>query len=220
MSGWFEAAREREAVGDPYWLYALSNGGSLLALVAYPLLIEPRLGLGAQRGIWAVGYVLLVVLLAVAAARAHPGLRARFVSVDADVGAARARPSTATPPPYPSTGADASAGSLLAAVPSGLLSAVTMFIATDLVSAPLLWVAPLSLYLVSFIIAFSPRGQRWIGSCGDRGAGDDHASCGCPTARPAAGRSSRSSRWSWWRSASSRRRCMAGSPMTGPTRRA
>ena len=51
---------------------------------------------------------------------------------------------------------------LLAAVPSGLLSAVTMFIATDLVSAPLLWVAPLSLYLVSFIIAFSPRGGRWV----------------------------------------------------------
>ena len=50
VSGWFEAAREREVVGDPYWLYALSNGGSLLALIAYPLLIEPRLGLGAQRG--------------------------------------------------------------------------------------------------------------------------------------------------------------------------
>ena len=75
VSGWFEAAREREAVGDPYWLYALSNGGSLLALIAYPLLIEPRLGLGAQRGVWAVGYVLLVVLLAVAASRAIPALR-------------------------------------------------------------------------------------------------------------------------------------------------
>ncbi len=52
---------------------------------------------------------------------------------------------------------------LLAAVPSGLLSAVTTFIATDLVSAPLLWVAPLAIYLVSFIVAFSPRGGRWIG---------------------------------------------------------
>ena len=56
VSGWFEAARERQATGDPYWLYALSNGGSLLALIAYPLLIEPRLGLSAQRGVWAVGY--------------------------------------------------------------------------------------------------------------------------------------------------------------------
>ncbi len=84
VSGWFEAAREREAVGDPYWLYALSNGGSLLALIAYPLLIEPRLGLGAQRGVWAVGYVVLVVLLAVAASRAIPALRARVATASAD----------------------------------------------------------------------------------------------------------------------------------------
>ena len=51
---------------------------------------------------------------------------------------------------------------LLAAIPSGLLSAVTTFIATDLVSAPLLWVWPLAIYLISFIIAFSPRAQRFI----------------------------------------------------------
>ena len=173
VSGWFEAAREREVVGDPYWLYALSNGGSLLALIAYPLLIEPRLGLGAQRGIWAVGYALLVVLLVVAASRAIPALRARIATASAD--AARARAATATAPAngaaVPATPLDAARVDwrrrgrwlLLAAVPSGLLSAVTMFISTDLVSAPLLWVAPLSIYLVTFIIAFSPRGQRWIG---------------------------------------------------------
>src|SRR5687767_6007698 len=94
VSGWFEAAREREAVGDPYWLYALSNGGSLLALIAYPLLIEPRLGLAAQRGGWAVGYALPVVLLVVAPARAIPALRARIATVAAH--AARARVATAT----------------------------------------------------------------------------------------------------------------------------
>jgi hypothetical protein len=165
ISGWFEAAREREVVGDPYWLYALSNTGSLLALIAYPLLIEPRLGLGAQRGIWAVGYVLLVVLLVVAASRAIPAIRARIATASAD--AARAGVATAigagaveaTPVDWRRRGR----WLLLAAVPSGLLSAVTMFISTDLVSAPLLWVAPLSIYLVTFIIAFSPRGQRWIG---------------------------------------------------------
>ena len=47
---------------------------------------------------------------------------------------------------------------LLAAIPSGLLSAVTNFITTDLLSAPLLWVAPLAIYLASFVVAFSPRG--------------------------------------------------------------
>ncbi len=169
VSGWFEAAREREVVGDPYWLYALSNGGSLLALIAYPLLIEPRLGLGAQRGVWAVGYALLVVLLVVAASRAIPALRARIATATAD--AARARAATATANLAEAKAVDAAPVDwrrrgrwlLLAAVPSGLLSAVTMFISTDLVSAPLLWVAPLSIYLVTFIIAFSPRGQRWIG---------------------------------------------------------
>ena len=160
VSGWFEAARERETVGDAYWLYALSNGGSLLALIAYPLLIEPRLGLGAQRGVWAVGYVFLVVLLAVAASRAIPAIRARVAAAASVAAHARASSAVAaTPVDWRRRGR----WLLLAAVPSGLLSAVTMFIATDLVSAPLLWVAPLSLYLVSFIVAFSPRGSRWVG---------------------------------------------------------
>ena len=156
VSGWFEAARARGSEGDGYWLYALSNAGSLLALVAYPFLIEPRLPLTAQRGIWAVGYAGLVILLAIAANRAMPALRARMPAPDV-------RPIGST---------EAMAGDvtwrrrgrwlLLAAVPSGLLSAVTTFIATDLVSAPLLWVAPLGIYLLSFIVAFSPRGGRLI----------------------------------------------------------
>lgn len=165
VSGWFEVARSRGSDGDGYWLYALSNAGSLLALVAYPFVVEPRLPLTTQRGIWAVGYVLLVMLLAVASSRAVPALRARLTDAG---GPADAAPLTAT------QGA-AGAGTtieidwrrrgrwlLLAAIPSGLLSAVTTFIATDLVSAPLLWVAPLGIYLISFIIAFSPRGSSWI----------------------------------------------------------
>lgn len=160
VSGWFEASRERETVGDGYWLYALSNGGSLLALIAYPLLIEPRLPLSAQRGVWAVGYALLVVLLAVAASRAIPALRARLAAGAAEEALAPAAAATAS---VPIDWARRGRWLLLAAVPSGLLSAVTTFIATDLVSAPLLWVAPLSLYLLSFIIAFSPRGGRWVG---------------------------------------------------------
>ena len=159
VSGWFETARERHAGGDPYWLYALSNGGSLLALVAYPVLIEPRLGLSTQRGIWAVGYVLLVVLLAVAASRAIPALRVRIAMRANDAAQAAGLAVVAAQVDWRRRGR----WLLLAAVPSGLLSAVTTFIATDLVSAPLLWVLPLSIYLVSFIIAFSPRGNRWIG---------------------------------------------------------
>ena len=51
--------------GDGYWLYALSNAGSLLALLAYPLLIEPRLSLTAQRSIWSVGYVAFLLLMGI-----------------------------------------------------------------------------------------------------------------------------------------------------------
>jgi hypothetical protein len=168
VSGWFEASRSRSTDGDGYWLYALSNGGSLLALVAYPFLIEPRLPLTTQRGVWAVGYALLVVLLGVAASRALPALRARGAVDTAEVPMLGAAPSgdgaLAT---IATAGVDwrrRGRWLLLAAVPSGLLSAVTTFIATDLVSAPLLWVAPLAIYLASFIVAFSPRGGRWIGA--------------------------------------------------------
>ena len=160
VSGWFATARDPSDEGDPYWLYALSNGGSLLALLAYPIVIEPRLGLTAQRGLWTVGYAALVVMLSVAAmrrpARSPAGSRAA---------AERGRGRSAAP--AASRRGDAIAPIdwprrlrwlLLAAIPSGLLSAVTTFIATDLVSAPLLWVAPLAIYLASFIIAFSPRG--------------------------------------------------------------
>ena len=87
LSGWFHAAREEEQ-GDPYWLYALSNAGSLLALLAYPILVEPRIGLSTQRGVWAVGFVGLVVLIAWAGLRAMPDL------------ARRARPSESYAPAY------------------------------------------------------------------------------------------------------------------------
>ncbi len=153
VSGWFATARRAHG-GDPYWLYALSNGGSLLALLAYPLLIEPNLGLQQQRGWWTVGYGALVALLAVAAWRIVPEMRGRRTEV-ADPPSGTRSPGAAVDWPRRLRWL------LLAAIPSGLLSAVTNFITTDLVSAPLLWVAPLAIYLTSFIIAFSPRGG-WL----------------------------------------------------------
>lgn len=163
VSGWFHAARDEERQSDPYWLYALSNAGSLAALLAYPLLIEPRLGLATQRGVWAVGYAVLVGLIAWAAFRALPDIVARprgyFLAPDQRLVAATESPAAARPIDWRRR----LRWLFLAAIPSGLLSAVTNFIATDLVSAPLLWVLPLALYLVSFIVAFSPRGGRVIG---------------------------------------------------------
>jgi hypothetical protein len=169
VSGWFEAARSRQG-GDAYWLYALSNGGSLLALFAYPLVIEPQLGLSAQREAWAVAYAALVVLLAIAASRAIPALRTRRDAEDIveapTIGGASAVTAEATAGAGGASVVDwrrRGRWLLLAAIPSGLLSAVTTFIATDLVSAPLLWVLPLGIYLLTFVIAFSPRSGRWVG---------------------------------------------------------
>ena len=156
LSSWFADVRSGQG-DDPYWLYALSNGGSLLALLAYPLVIEPRLGLTNQRGVWLIGFALLVGLLTLAAVRAMPAIARRASDL-----AARAVAAATETPARPIDAARRLRWILLAAIPSGLLSAVTTFIATDLVSAPLLWVWPLAIYLASFIVAFSPRGQRFI----------------------------------------------------------
>ncbi|MDO8485308.1 MAG: hypothetical protein Q7S35_10235, partial [Candidatus Limnocylindrales bacterium] len=156
LSSWLAAAGpERE--GDPYWLYALANGGSLLALLAYPLVIEPRLGLGAQRLVWTIAFGALALLLARAALRAMPDMARR--PRPSWIGVEETQARAADVIDWPRRGR----WLLLAAVPSGLLSAVTNFIATDLLSAPLLWVVPLGIYLVSLILAFSPRAGRLIG---------------------------------------------------------
>ena len=162
LSGWFNAVRDEDH-GDPYWLYALSNAGSLLALLAYPLLIEPRLGLGSQRGVWAFGYAVLVAMIAWAAWRALPEIirRPRGYFRETELIGAEARQAQAVAKSdihWPRR----LRWLLLGAVPSGLLSAVTNFIATDLVSAPFLWVIPLAIYLISFIVAFSPRAGRVV----------------------------------------------------------
>jgi len=153
VSAWFASTRAagRDG-GDAYWLYALSNTGSLLALVAYPLIVEPRLGLSAQRGVWAVGFIVFGVAIAGCAA-----WTARHLGGVTRGGASRTRvvATVATV-----TTRRRFTWLLLAAVPSGLLSAVTTFIATDLVSAPLLWLGPLAIYLITFIVAFSARGRR------------------------------------------------------------
>jgi hypothetical protein len=165
VSAWF--ARWRGGgEADPYWLYALSNGGSLLALLAYPFLIGPRFGLGDQRSAWAVGFAVLCIALIASAAIsvvARP-VPAKFPPTDAAATTASSPAGRFVP-----TTSDAGIGwtrrarwILLAAVPSGLLAAVTTFIATDLISAPLLWVGPLALYLASFIVAFSARGRRVV----------------------------------------------------------
>ncbi len=153
LSAWYGATGGSADLGtaqpDPYWLYALSNAGSFAALLAYPFLIEPNLGLATQRQAWAVGFAVLWLLLAASAVVTSTRTSSRH---------ARA----AQPRSQPIEPARRIRWVLLAAIPSGLLAAVTNIIATDLISAPLLWVGPLAMYLLTFVVAFSERGRRIV----------------------------------------------------------
>jgi predicted methyltransferase len=153
MSSWYarvrQAADPSASAADPYWLYALSNGASLVALLAYPFVIEPAIGLSAQRGAWIVGLGLLALVLVGASLR-------RLLAVDRLETVTIARADAA---PLALTRGRRARWLLLSAVPAGLLSAVTNFVTTDLISAPLLWVVPLAIYLGSFVVAFSALGR-------------------------------------------------------------
>jgi hypothetical protein len=139
---------------DPYFLYASSNIGSFLALLSYPVLLEPMFTLRTQNLIWTGGYGLLAVLIAACAVL----LLRSPVIVTADVPAEDA---DAPPPPWILR----ERWIFLAAVPSGLLIAVTAHISTDVAAAPLLWVLPLSLYLLTWVLVFQSRPllpHRWM----------------------------------------------------------
>ncbi|MGD8817992.1 MAG: fused MFS/spermidine synthase [Acidobacteriota bacterium] len=144
LQRWFSLTGH-PAAGDPYFLYAASNLGSLLALLSYPLAIEPALDLVATGRLWTAGYVLLLALIAGCAT----GLRRAGVAPVLDDGTIDG------PPPRDLSGQLRWAA--LAAVPSSLMLSVTTYISTDIAAAPLLWVVPLALYLLTYVVAFAPR---------------------------------------------------------------
>jgi len=132
--------------GDPYFLYASSNIGSFLALLSYPVLLEPLFTLHMQNLIWTGGYAVLIVLIAACGLlllRSPPSAAIDTLAVGGDA-------------PAPSWLLRAR-WIFLAAVPSGLLIAVTAHISTDVAAAPLLWVLPLSLYLLTWVLVFQSR---------------------------------------------------------------
>ena len=159
VSSWYARERiVRDPEGerrDPYWLYALSNFGSLVSLLAYLFLVQPYVGLSAQRVAWTIGFGLLVALLALAAVRSLGAARLTRAGSSGSAIASMVRA-----PVTPIATSRRLRWILLAAIPSGLLSAVTNLVTTDLLSAPLLWVVPLILYLATFVVAFSERGRR------------------------------------------------------------
>ena len=149
LQAWYARVRVGHADGkNPYVLYAASNLGSFLALLAYPLILEPLMTLSGQRASWSGGYaafMLMVVALAVVAWRRGQIGGAPVASLE-----------TSAPIPW----REKIILVLLAAAPSSLMLGVTAHLATDVASAPFLWVIPLALYLLTFVIAFQDR--PWI----------------------------------------------------------
>ncbi len=148
VQAWYARTRGQGG-GEPYALYAASNLGSLLALLAYPVLMEPLMTLQAQRWSWSGGYLAFVLILASLAVLVW---RSAATAGVAEVSAA----TEPTPTPAPRW-RDRLVWIGLAALPSSLMLGVTTHLATDVASAPFLWVAPLALYLLTFIIAFQTR---------------------------------------------------------------
>jgi hypothetical protein len=136
--------------GRPYRLFSLSNGASLLGLLSYPLIVEPRLGLHTQAYVWSSAYALFVALAIAITVRA--GLAARRAA-----SVAEAKTASSAPPRW----LDRVRWLALATTPSLLTLAVTNHLTRDVAPIPLLWVLPLSVYLLSLIICFeSDRGYR------------------------------------------------------------
>lgn len=147
LQAWFSASGHPHAK-DPYFLYAASNFGSFLALLGYPLLLEPTFGLTALSRFWLIGYLALICAIAACfwLVRLAPGSD-RLATSGGVEDAVDAAP----------TARDRLGWVGLALVPSGLLTAITTHIATDIASAPLIWVIPLSLYLLTFVLVFRER---------------------------------------------------------------
>jgi hypothetical protein len=138
---------------DPYFLYASSNIGSFLALLSYPVLLEPMFTLRTQNLIWTSLYGLLILLIAACGVLLLRSPANVVVEQGDDTDA-----------PAPSWALRAR-WIFLAAVPSGLLIAVTAHISTDVAAAPLLWVLPLSLYLLTWVLVFQSRPllpHKWV----------------------------------------------------------
>ena len=138
---------------DPYFLYAISNGGSLIALLGYPLFIEPHMGAHVQSSLWLAGYGALALMVFATSAmvwrNAEPASQPRSSSFSGseNEGSQSNAPLWKTRIYWMAA----------ACVPSALMLAVTNHILLNLASVPFLWVIPLAVYLITFMLAFGRR---------------------------------------------------------------
>jgi predicted O-methyltransferase YrrM len=143
LQRWFSSTNHPQAK-DPYFLYAASNFGSMLTLICYPLVLEPNLTIHQQSFAWTIGYVVFLALVLICAR-----LGSQNAAVESSTNA-----NAATASPSPSFGTQAG-WVALAFIPSSLMIGTTTHLTTDIAPMPLLWILPLALYLLSFILVFS-----------------------------------------------------------------
>jgi hypothetical protein len=146
LQAWFGRTGHPQA-GDPYFLYGASNLGSFVALIAYPLLLEPLLPLRMQSQLWSAGFMLLMGMVAGCGTLMLQTMRPAHAREAAEADAA------------PVSWLTRLSWMALAFVPSALLVAVTSHISTDVAAAPFLWVVPLALFLLTFVLTFRAGGD-------------------------------------------------------------
>ena len=182
LQRWFASTSHPNAA-NPYFLYAASNLGSLVALLGYPLLVEPRLRLSDQSRLWSWGYWGLALMVGACALLARRMAVPRVEDRGDGIPLHAPRSTPLDPPSEPALVGEGGARSVeeparlssavtrassppgllvarwivLALVPSSLLLGVTSYLSTDVAAVPLLWVVPLSLYLLTFVVAFATR---------------------------------------------------------------
>ena len=144
LQSWFSRLQHHLAV-DPYFLFAASNAGSLIALLAFPLVLEPGLVLSQHYQIWRVGFVVLAALTCAIALAVKPHAvttepKTSEIESDSKLSISRRLRWVA-----------------LSFVPSSLMLGVTTYITADVAAVPLLWVVPLALYLLTFVLAFTRK---------------------------------------------------------------
>ncbi len=147
LQKWFSNTRHPSA-HDPYFLYVASNLGSLFALISYPTLIEPFFDLQQQTRLISIGLIVLVIGLLICATLFHTHFSQLLPERITEDEATKNIPLTWQQRMY---------WLLLSFIPSSLLLSVTTFITTDIAAVPFLWIIPLALYLLTFVIVFARK---------------------------------------------------------------
>ncbi|MDF1701307.1 MAG: hypothetical protein P1V36_09140, partial [Planctomycetota bacterium] len=156
LQGWFARLHPGRS---PYRLYALSNVGSLLALLSYPIYVERAWGLQQQTFVWSVGFGVFALLGAACAWTLHRGRMHASGASGVAVAEATGAAATATVAPAAPRLGTVVLWFLLSATGSAMLLATTNQMCLDIAVVPFLWIAPLALYLLSFILTFDHA--RW-----------------------------------------------------------